>query len=79
MCKVKRSYIGNLGNVPPHIYGLVETEKLEKKLDYCREYLALLDKFHPGCNYQVPVVLIHCQKLTKFDLPFIFDIQQVPH
>ena len=53
MCKVKRSYIGNLGNVPPHIYGLVETEKLEKKLDYCREYLALLDTFHPGCNYQV--------------------------
>ena len=53
MCKVKRSYIGNLGNVPPHIYGLVETEKLEKKLDYCREYLALLDKFHPGCKYQV--------------------------
>ena len=44
MVDCKRQYISNLG---PSSDG----SKLVQKLEYCKDLLALLDKFHPGCNY----------------------------
>ena len=48
---IKRQYLTNLGNVPGSTYETLEAEKLETKLEICREYLKMLNSVHPGCNY----------------------------
>ena len=52
MLDVKRQYLANLGNVPGCTYESLSKEKLEKKLELCREYLKMLNVVHPGHNYQ---------------------------
>merc|ERR1711976_370663 len=51
MMKVKRQFIANMGNTPGSQYGALEKEDLIKKLEYCKEYLELLEKFYPGNSY----------------------------
>ena len=52
MLDIKRQYLANLGNVPGCTYETLSDEKLEKKLELCREYLKMLNVVHPGYNYQ---------------------------
>ena len=48
MTDCKRTFISNLGSD----LSRDDESKFERKLQYCREILGLLDKFHPGCNYE---------------------------
>ena len=48
MTDCKRTFISTLGSNLSRDDEL----KFERKLQYCREILGLLDKFHPGCNYE---------------------------
>ncbi len=60
MLDVKRQYLANLGNVPGSDYEHTDPEKIEKKLEICREYLKMLEVVHPGYNYQKSKILICC-------------------
>ena len=60
MLDVKRQYLANLGNVPGSDYEHMDPEKIEKKLEICREYLKMLELVHPGYNYQKSKILICC-------------------
>jgi hypothetical protein len=52
MLDIKHQYVMNLGNVPGSSYEQLDPDRLEKKLEICREYLAMLEVVHPGFNYQ---------------------------
>jgi hypothetical protein len=60
MLDVKRQYLANLGNVPGSDYEQMDPEKIEKKLEICRQYLKMLELVHPGYNYQKSKILICC-------------------
>ncbi len=60
MQDVKRQYLANLGNVPGSDFEHMDPEKIEKKLEICREYLKMLEVVHPGYNYQKSKILISC-------------------
>jgi len=48
MTECKRTFISTLGSD----FSKFDEVKFEQKLQYCRDILALLDKFHPGCSYE---------------------------